>query len=110
MKKYIKELRNGNCINFDDAPHLANKEGFIVIGEDGEPIGGPAAAAEEITEVKTDTQRLLAIADAITAIDPATFTKPTGGRPAMPKVAAVSAMVGYTVTAAEIESAMQFMG
>ena len=57
-------------------------------------------------EGETEDVRLTAIADAVSQIDPTQYSKPQFGRPAMPKVADVSAICGFDVTADEILAVM----
>lgn len=74
-----------------------------VVEEPIEPIGqvdAPAPAAP------TDPGRLSAIRIAIASIPADSFTPPRGGRPAMPKVDTVSAIVGFRVSADEIIQAL----
>lgn len=71
----------------------------------------PNAPSEPIEPAEADKiQRNLAIQKVVAGIETEFYGKPTGGRPAMPKVEAVSSIAGFKVSADEILEAMKALG
>lgn len=58
------------------------------------------------TPASSDPVREAQILAAVQQIEPENYGKPAGGRPAMPKIAAVEYLTGFKVTTAEILTAM----
>lgn len=107
--KFIKRVSNGVLFPFAEYGHLAGTDGYQVCDVNGLSFETVVVAGvESIGEV--DQERLMVLCDAILQIDPSTFNKATASSPAMPKVAAVSALIGGSVTAAEIKTAVLSMG
>jgi hypothetical protein len=93
------------------------KEEFSEPVEEPAPDDYPEPPEEPVTEPTPEDavpegfsppiSRLEFVKEAISKILPEEFSKPMGGRPAMPKVAQVSELAGFKVTAAEIIAAME---
>lgn len=80
----------------------------------GQPLGESAPVAREGAKANgtdsggnlTESQRQTLILEAVVNIDPSNYGKPAGGRPALPKKAAVEALTGFKVNVDEIEKAV----
>ena len=80
----------------------------------GIPVGESAPVAQEGATANgadsggdfTDSQRQALILEAVVNIDPTNYGRPAGGRPALPKKAAVEALAGFKVNVDEIEKAV----
>jgi hypothetical protein len=82
-------------------PEPFRKERFKVIRLG---VVSEGTTVEQPAEI--DPERLAKIVEAIATIPIENYGQPAGGRPAMPKVGDVSAILGFKVSAVEITAAM----
>lgn len=94
--KYIMRISDGVCFSFSSHGHLDSNPKYRVL--DDEAAAGPTVAEPVAQDV--------VLLHAVHAVPVDQWSKPTGGRPAMPKVADVSAIAGCKVTTEEILSVL----
>lgn len=68
------------------------------------PAGDPEALDPELVK---QIERMARIREVVSGIAPEFYAKPAGGRPAMPKVDAVSALTGFKVSVEDVHDAMK---
>lgn len=120
--KFIRHRITGIVYDFNPAALKRPENDYEPY--EGEPeVKGAAVTVAEAKEVKTaeaesteegktegadgvGTNRKQAIIDAVKAVNPADYSAPAGGRPAMPKVGAISDAVGFKVSADEVAEAV----
>lgn len=108
MAIYVRKISNGICFPLDTHKHLVDGEKYELYDDKtNRAVSGPEKAAEASEGEGEGSDRLAQIVAAVKQIDPENYGKAAGGRPAMPKVAAVVALTGFTVKADEIAEAME---
>lgn len=104
VTRYIRHKITGEIMDYN--PHA-----LIRPENDYEPYDGPLHGADDDQEEPQqeglpEDDRIAKIKAAIATLPTDAFGKPFGGKPAMPRVSAVTDAVGFRVTVQDIEKAM----
>jgi hypothetical protein len=105
--KYMMRIDNGTCYPFESHAHLVGDPRYKVLDYSQGAVVVEPAPVVEIAPVVKDSGRMDQIIDAVKQIGTEHYGAAAGGRPAMPRVAAVVALTGFQVKADEILSAME---
>jgi hypothetical protein len=105
-KKYVMRIDNGTCYPFETHARFADDPKYKVLDYSKDAVVEKVPDAVIAPVVET-SDRMGQIIDAVKQIGPEHYGAAAGGRPAMPRVAAVVALTGFQVKADEILSAME---
>jgi len=97
--KYIRHRLTGAVYDFNPAALKRSENDF-------EPYDGPEKEKTAPVSQEGAEERAAAILAAVKSIDPAAYSAAAGGRPAMPKVGAISEIVKFKVSGDEVAAAV----
>jgi len=104
-----KALRGADEPIFPSAPSAVQAP--APVAQETAEVEVPKAPEEPPQEMDPEMvkaiERMAAIREVVAGIAPEFYAKPAGGRPAMPKVEAVSSLTGFKVSVEEILDAMK---